>query len=327
MYRLSILLSLVLGQVLARSPANLTPRPALSNPNEVQSVSLLDDCRDFAWSSEEDFISQASPPSIGDPIISDGDLLSESGTVCMRNAELLVAFEVTDPMGLDAVDVLDVDEELVAFSTELNHPKGRFKHGDLLSTWGTVIPNRALLYSFEISEDRGLDAVHFIGSIDAIVEFQKLAVQIPREEWLAHPDRLSSELQRREIDIWFSIEGTANALDANQLLDGDVLSAATGTIIIGIDSLLLPGVPAGIPLRGVDFGVDALTSQRDGTQDETRFSTEILYRDRSPFTDGDILRTDGSIDTPDHTLSDPFEPLVDFVGTDALYWNSERPRR
>jgi hypothetical protein len=76
----------------------------------------------------------------------------------------------------------------------------------------------------------------------------------------------------------------------------------------------------------VDYGVDAVTAQRNGFRDEMRYSTEILYRrSRAAFTDGDILKIGNGIDIPDHDLSDPFEPRVDFVGTDALYTSFEVP--
>ena len=49
-----------------------------------------------------------------DPYVSDGDLLSITGDVCARNADLLRAFDVKTDLGLDAVDILDVERRLVA---------------------------------------------------------------------------------------------------------------------------------------------------------------------------------------------------------------------
>jgi hypothetical protein len=156
MYRLLILISLIMGQALVPAPSKLAK---LAPPSQAQGpgTSRLEDCRDFAWSSEEDFITDGPPPPNGDPIVSDGDLLSRVGSICMRNAALLQAFDVTYPMGLDAVDVLDVEIKLVAFSTELNSPFGNFKHGDLLTTWGAAIANEALIARFQVRGDRGLD--------------------------------------------------------------------------------------------------------------------------------------------------------------------------
>ena len=57
------------------------------------------------------------------------------------------------------------------------------------------------------------------------------------------------------------------------------------------NSTLLPAaVPAGIPARGVDFGLDAGTTDREGSVELVHFSTEILYEGQPSFTDGDVLK-------------------------------------
>lgn len=69
-----------------------------------------------------------------------------------RNVQLLRAFQVAPDLGLDAVDIVDVERELVAFSTELNSPTGSFSAGDLLTTHGAVIPNQALTFAFGVRD-------------------------------------------------------------------------------------------------------------------------------------------------------------------------------
>jgi hypothetical protein len=133
----------------------------VTTPVNGESLSSLDACKDFAYSTEEDFLTAGPVPADGNPIISDGDLLNRYHTVCARNRELLSAWDIADDLGLDAADVLDVQRELVAFSTELDDPRGRFKAGDLLITNGAIIPNVALLSLFQVGRDLGLDAVHF----------------------------------------------------------------------------------------------------------------------------------------------------------------------
>jgi hypothetical protein len=90
--------------------------------------------------------------------------------------------------------------------------------------------------------------------------------------------------------------------------------------VVASNDQLYPGtVPAGIPSRGVDYGLDAVTATRSGLLSSIRFSPEILYRGDPPFTDGDLLRNGDGISDYGRNLTAPFEPLVDFLGTDAYY--------
>ncbi|MBC7236043.1 MAG: hypothetical protein H5T69_09385 [Chloroflexi bacterium] len=281
----------------------------------------LDNCKRGCFSTEEDFVTQGPEPYDGNPIISDGDLLSFSGQVCARNADLLSRFypdgRVPADLGLDAVDVLDIETRLVAFSTELDDPRGVFTAGDLLFTNGGIIPNRALVDAFGISYDIGLDGVHFVGTKANILAFAALIPQIEPEGWLQ--GRLKQELDRYQIDLWFSIEGTFQPVGAAMILDGDLLSA-TGNIVATQASLLPPNVPAGLPQRGVDFGLDAVTAATAVSRvPPIYFSTEILYRgERTPFTDGDVLLRGNGVVAYNEDLIRPFEPKVDFLGLDAL---------
>lgn len=292
-----------------------------------QSPGALTACKDFAFSTEEDFLSHGPTPADGNPIISDGDLLSRSGAVCLRNRQILLPWEVQVDLGLDSVDVISVEKNLVSFSTELDDPFARFTAGDLLSTWGSAIPNRALLILFQVAPDRGLDAIQWIGGEDRIVAFHDFARTITREQWLANPSLFITELQRYQVDVWFSIEGTERHASTAPIYDGDLLSAATGVIILRNSDLLPPPAPAGLPARGVDFGLDGFAAPRNGERTDGLFTTEILYNGEPGFTDGDVLKVGNSVVIPDADLSNAFEPDADFLGVDALSRRFEETSR
>ena len=275
-------------------------------------------CQRLAFSTEEDFTTFGPEPADGNPIISDGDLLGMGCVVCARNRDLLRNFDVEDDLGLDAVDILDVERDLVAFSTELDSPHGQFTSGDLLLTNGGIIPNAALLQNFNVSHpDMGLDAVHFIGETDRIIQFAETVMKMGPEHW-QRPGTLQSSLWEHEIDIWFSTEGTAPAPSRPLFLDGDLLSARSGTIIADNSQLLPGGVPAGLPTRGVDFGLDAATTDRRGDPRMLQFSTELLYEEDPGFTDGDVLLFANGILHTNYDLISCFKPEADFLGLDAL---------
>jgi hypothetical protein len=240
----------------------------------------------------------------------------------MRNYDLVSKFDIKDDLGLDAADVILERERLVAFSTELDHPHGVFTAGDLLATNGAIIPNAALLAGFDIPRglDLGLDAVQFIGKTDIIVEFLKIIREKGPDFLREKPGALSQYLKEFGIDIWFSTEGTCPWPKEPRFLDGDLLSAASG-IIVARNSMLLPNtVPAGIPDRGVDFGLDAvMMAEPFPERKQIRFSTEILYRKTRPwFTDGDVLRIGNGVVIPHYSLIIGFEPKTKFLGLDAL---------
>jgi hypothetical protein len=293
------------------------------SPATGQIPTLPAACGEFAFSTEEDFVTRGPEPPDGDPIISDGDLLGPNCVVCARNQDLVRDFDVNHDLGLDAVDLIDVEKYLVAFSTELDSPNvGQFTAGDLLVTNGVIIPNVALAYAFGVTADVGLDGLHFIGLPAGIGSFLDAVISepLPRDYWLANPDKLADMLAQYSIDIWFSIEGTwAPPTGALPLLDGDLLSARTGTVVAGNDDLLPSTVPAGIPTRGVDFGLDGVTSGRSGERTEIVFSTELLYEDRVSFTDGDVLQWNDGVLVLHEDLVGCFEPAASFLGLDALH--------
>jgi hypothetical protein len=288
-------------------------------------IKAMLDCSSMAFSTEEDFITQGPEPLDGNPLISDGDLLSPNGTVCARNSELLQPFDVTRDMGLDAVDVLDVENYLVAFSTELDSPHGNFTAGDLLDTNGTAIPNVALTYEFEIGYDLGLDAIHFIGELESITDLLVEAKTRGRAFYVQNPRALGDSLRQFNVDIWFSTEGSAPSVEQPGFLDGDLLSARDGIIILKGADLLPVSVPAGLPTRGVDFGLDGFAARSRDPERARRaslFSTEILYwpPDGSvSFTDGDVLHYNDGVAFTNADLIAKFEPRTTELGLDALF--------
>jgi len=306
---------------------------AIGSPKPGKAITPMVNCKDLAYSFSEDFVTQGPVPPDGNPIISDGDLIGANCSICARNADLLTDFDIdpTHDLGLDAVDIIDVDGNVVAFSTELDSSiPGIFTSGDLLVTKGTllpgivIIPNQALTHAFNqgaIRVDLGLDAVHFIGQPGDIIEFLFTASQNSRDEWLTpDPGLLMTLLNRYEIDIWFSTEGTYMApIGAIGFLDGDAISARNGWVVAYNYDLLPSTVPAGIPLRGVDFGLDALTNNRLEDQKSIHFSTEILYQGETGFNDGDVLIFNNGIVFPAKDLVLCFEPHAEMLGLDALY--------
>jgi hypothetical protein len=293
-------------------------------PAAAQAAFPLEACDAAAFSTEEDFVMERGEPFDGNPYISDGDLLSTTGQVCARNADLLRAYDVKVDLGLDAVDVLDVKDRVVAFSTELDSPFGTFGAGDVLFTTGGVIPNGALLFPFGVRHDVGLDEVKFMGEVDRIRRFVEAVRGTPPEKLV--DGGLQRLLAEFNVDIWFSIEGTAEGRERLLLTDGDIL-AASGVVVRRNADLFVASIPAGVPTRGVDLGVDAFAVARSlirQTGEVPRrfpilFSTELLYQDRPPFTDGDVLKLGGAIAIPHRTLTDPFFPATPFLGLDALY--------
>ncbi len=142
-----VLVAFVALLLLAWGPAHAAP---------AQQAGPLAACAEAAFSTEQHFVSRGEPPADGNPVISGGDLLSPRGVVCLRNADLLRAFMPAGvpplgDLGLDAVDILTLDPPLVAFSTEIDHPQGRFTEGDILTTSGVIIPNRVLLKAFGVN--------------------------------------------------------------------------------------------------------------------------------------------------------------------------------
>jgi hypothetical protein len=284
-------------------------------------------------------IIQGPQPADGNLYVSDGDMLSMfGGQVCMRNRQLTKIFKAKFDMGLDALDILTFGKQdatvvvppVIAFSTELDHYRGLFTAGDLLFTTGGIIPNHALTFLFKMRPNMGLDGVHFVGSEQSIKKFyRKMMVNTPSATaanvW--REGGLQRVLTALEMDIWFSIEGSYPTLDAAGapllILDGDVLSARTGTIVAR-QSEVLPGLgvgpyPTDPRIRGVDFGLDGLVATRSGDPKSIHFSTEILYKNPDlGFFDGDVLQSGGALRFANETLVGPFFAAYDYLGLDAI---------
>lgn len=286
----------------------------------------LENCRYGAFSTEEDFMMTRGEPYDGNPYISDGDLLGLNGLVCARNADLLRGFDVTEDLGLDALDIPSIERRTVAFSTELDSRHGNFTAGDLLITPNTVIPNAALVAKFQINYNIGLDGIQLIGEPQAILTFVQEASRIPREQWLR--GILPELLARYKVDIWFTVEGSwSPGQKYPTILDGDLLSARDGIVVLSQEQLLAASVPAGIPQRGVDFGLDAVSVSRKGDRNTIHFSTELLFQGKElSFTDGDVLKLGGTVVRTNADLVTPFTPAAEFLGLDALWANDQVAR-
>lgn len=312
---LGMLLTLALALLLAPSAAH------------AQGAYPLDKCRSGAFSTEEDFMMKEGKPYDGDPYISDGDLLSTTGDVCARNADLLMAFNPTGgympDLGLDAVHIISFDKRLVAFSTEIDDIFNRFSAGDVLFTDGGRIPNSALVAKFGIRNNIGLDGLQFIGKPEDLIAFANRVREADPAGW--DKGLLDQLLRAFSVDIWFSIEGTHNGLEGALILDGDLL-AASGSIVARNSDLLPASVPAGLPARGVDYGLDAIAApELPGRDSPLLFSTEILHRGEPAFNDGDVLKKGDGVVIHNEDLIAPFRPFADFLGLDALWIPFDQP--
>ncbi|MEE9452835.1 MAG: hypothetical protein V3V13_00440 [Paracoccaceae bacterium] len=299
-----------------------------ANAGAAQGINLVN-CKGLWFSTSEDFLSRNKNATIGGPVVSDGDLLTyvmgSGARICARNADLMRVFDIEKyDHGLDALDQVVIDEKFVvaAFSTELDsvHGAGQFTAGDLLFTTGAIIPNAALLFKFELprSLNLGLDAVTITGSPrgkrELLSKLSSAGPDLLREK----PEILIDILQGTETDILFSTEGTPPDVQNPRFLDGDLLSAKTG-MIVRSNADLLPGLPAGLPLRGVDYGLDAYTPGYDRIEQQSMelFSIEVNAKDNS-ISDGDALMVGPGIYLKDKDLIANFEPLDSDMGLDAL---------
>ena len=302
--RLSLLASLVLVAVLCLCFAGAPTASAAVPAADELATPPVAACASGAFSTEEDFIARDIKPFDGNLYISDGDMLSFDGQVCMRNQNLTAAwFAARSP---PTWGWMPWTSSRSASRSSPSRPRsiirdGRFTSGDLLFTPGWAIPNLALVCPFNIKWDIGLDGVQFIGKIENILRFVNTLPNHPREEFLRNPGMLQALLKEYGIDIWFTVEGTAAIGTRSQVLDGDLLSAATGAIVVPQSALLPADVPAGLTQRGVDFGLDGIATPRDPelALKSLWFSTEILYDgEKTSFTDGDVLRLGDGVQVP-----------------------------
>ena len=223
--------------------------------------------------------------------VESGDLISSSGRVVKRNADLFTsvgAFPPVPNLGLDAVDILPGGE--IAFSLGsgiYSTTLGQLQNGDLLSTRGRIIRrNQDLLAAFmtePATNNVGLDAVQ-------VLDTGEILFSIP-------------------TNVFSSQLGVA-------LHRGDLLSS-TGTILRTNQQLLARFHPAS-PTN--DYGLDALYLWPSG---EIWFSTETGFQDTAlgPVLAGDLLSDQGYLVFRNLELLNAFAPIEDPVdfGLDALY--------
>ena len=242
------------------------------------------------WFSTEGFF-MASNGVEGITFIEGGDLISNSGRIVKRNAELFssVGIHVPAPdLGLDAVDILPGGE--IAFSLVSGAPSdtlGPIHHGDLLSTRrGILRRNQDLLAAFVVqlpAPDVGLDAVHILDNGEILFSIQNNIFS----------ERLGMTLHR-----------------------GDLLSS-TGLVVRTYQQMLgrfHPSKPAD------DHGLDALYVWPSG---EIWFSTEDDFQDEQigDVSAGDLLSDQGYVVLRQAELLDAFAPTQNSpaFGLDALY--------
>ena len=299
----------------------------LGFPGSASAQMNLIQCTGLWFSTSEDFRSGVDQP--GGPIISDGDLLTyEVGSgarLCARNTDLLRRFDVNNfDHGLDALDQVQLDEGVViaALSTEIDsvNSAAQFTAGDLIFTTGPIVPNGALLAAFGLprSLNLGLDAVTIEGSPDEKRRLLAVLDNTSPDEFRDNPERLVEILEETNTDILFSTEGTPPDVQQPLFLDGDLLSARNGTIVRA-NADLLSLLPAGLPARGVDYGLDAYTPAVNPLElvPIEIFSIEVQAGERV-FSDGDALLPDPVLYLQAPELIKAFEPRDFDMGLDAL---------
>ena len=244
--------------------------------------------REIWFSTRSGFNSASGPMTY----VQGGDLISTSGRVVKRNADLFTAVGAHPPgpdLGLDAIDILPGGE--IAFSLESNINSmtlGPLQHGDLLSTRGRIIRrNQDLLGPFGImppAPDVGLDAVHVRDSGEILFS-------------------ISSNIFSERLGIF--------------LKPGDMLSSS-GSVVRSNSQLLSKFHPPK-PLT-TDYGLDALYVWPSG---EIWFSLEQGFQDDGlgPILEGDLLSDQGYIVFRNLELLNVFAPVEDppSFGFDALY--------
>ena len=248
------------------------------------------------WFSTKSFFKATAGPETSN-IIEGGDLISNSGRLVKRNADLFTsvgAFPPVPDLGLDAVDILPGGE--IAFSLEsdiTSNTLGLLQHGDLLSTRGRILSrNQDLLAQFDLqppAPDVGLDAVHvsdtgeILFSIPTNVFSERLGVMLHRGDLLStngtvvranhqllarfHPAKATNDYGLDALyiwpggEIWFSTEDGFDDAVLGSISSGDLLSDE-GYIVFDNLELLNAFAPANAPS---DIGLDALYVVTDAT--------------------------------------------------------------
>jgi len=242
------------------------------------------------WFSTVNFFKAITGPAASN-IVEGGDLISTSGNVVKRNADLFTSVGAYPPapdLGLDAVEMLPGGEIAFSLGSDItSNTLGPLQHGDLLSTKGRILRrNQELLASFGIQPlvpDVGLDAVRVLDTNEV---FFSISTNIFSE-------RLNAVLHR-----------------------GDLLSS-TGSVWRSNQQLLSRFHPTNAVK---DFGLDAFHLWPGG---EIWFSTEDGFQDQvlGPISGGDLLSDQGYIVFLNSDLLSAFTPTnaPSEIGLDALY--------
>jgi hypothetical protein len=254
--------------------------------------------REVWFSTAHGLTSGTRPPP--DNRISGGDLLSSTGRIVRRNAEMTARLGImpsVPDLGLDAFDMRPGGE--VTFSLEsdvFSETQGPLQEGDWLSAAGPILrTNQSLLAAFIMMPpvpDAGLDAVQFFPADSPVAGG-------PAGE------------------VWFSIEKSQFSERLGKLLRaGDVLSDK-GVIVRTNEQLLQHFRPLE-PLT--DHGLDAFYVWPSG---EIWFSTEKGFVGEGSITylSGDVLSDHGYVVFRNLDLLGPFAPLEDLAdfGLDAMW--------
>jgi len=224
-------------------------------------------------------------------VVTDGDLLSSTGRIVRRNADLTQRLGIRPPvpdLGLDAVDILPGGE--IAFSLAQDASSqtlGQIQHGDLLWDRGGILKrNQDLTKTFGPMPpvpDIGLDAVqiddngliyfstqtNLFGEVSGPIQHGDIAtsqgaIWKRNQDLLArfHPPDPKHDYGLDALyiwplpsgEVWFSTtEGFADQ-QLNQITPGDLLSDQGYIVFRNLELL-----SAFAPLEDVsDFGLDAL---------------------------------------------------------------------
>ncbi len=283
----------------------------VSTPEWFYSMHLIaTPLRNVEFSTDESF-SGASPAGT-ERLISEGDLLRNTGVIVRTNRELMRNFRVMPPMpdvGLDAVSMCpwcppepwpgpaDEARRCVIFSIEDTiwcESLGTWlQHGDLLCERGTIfMTNGELIAEFGLlmsDEDVGCDA--------------------------AYVDESGEVFFSTEIGFWVvTPEGLRRWISPDDML------SSRGRVVKTLDELLGRFSPIAVP---ASLGLDALYVLDNG---EVYFSLESGFYDGvyGAISDGDLLSDAGYVVARNRELIDPFHPReARDAGLDAVLLNGE----
>lgn len=224
------------------------------------------------------------------PFIRGGDLLSITGRMVKRNADLFTTVGDYPPgpdLGLTAIDVLPGGEIAFALGMPFTGVSlGFMQRGDLLSNRGKILyRNQQLLSAFNPSStnDAGLDAVHVLSSGEVLFS-------------------ISSNLESQKLGL--------------KLQRGDLLSSQ-GRVVYSNQQLLRNFNPTN---STADYGLDSFFIWPNG---EVWFSTEDGFQDRNlgPIGSGDLLSDQGYIAFLNSDLVAAFAPTnaPGDLGLDSLF--------